>query len=81
MLDGDVTDMVEARSFKHALDHVDIYSISWGPEDDGETVDGPAELAKKAFKEGITTVKMNFFDRISNFVVKIEFIKRSNCQS
>ena len=58
MLDGDVTDMVEARSFKHALDHVDIYSISWGPEDDGETVDGPAELAKKAFKEGITTVKM-----------------------
>ena len=22
-------------------DHIDIYSASWGPEDDGKTVDGP----------------------------------------
>jgi len=56
MLDGDVTDMVEAKSIRHASDHVDIYSVSWGPEDDGKTVDGPAEMARKAFKDGITTV-------------------------
>jgi proprotein convertase subtilisin/kexin type 5 len=26
---------------------------SWGPEDDGKTVDGPGPLAKKAFINGI----------------------------
>ena len=56
MLDGDVTDAVEARSLSHAPQHVDIYSASWGPDDDGRTVDGPAQLARKAFKDGITQV-------------------------
>ena len=32
---------------------IDIYSASWGPEDDGKTVDGPGPLAKKAFINGI----------------------------
>ena len=47
MLDGDVTDLVEAKSIGHRQDHVDIYSASWGPDDDGRTVDGPAKLAIK----------------------------------
>ncbi|XP_072051183.1 proprotein convertase subtilisin/kexin type 6-like [Amphiura filiformis] len=54
MLDGDVTDSVEASSLSHARRHIDIYSASWGPDDDGRTVDGPGRLAKQAFKEGIT---------------------------
>jgi furin len=29
MLDGDVTDSVEARSLSHRPDHIDIYSASW----------------------------------------------------
>ncbi len=29
MLDGDVTDSVEARSISHRPDHVEIYSASW----------------------------------------------------
>ena len=49
MLDGDVTDLVEAKSIGHNQDHVDIYSASWGPDDDGRTVDGPAKLAIKVF--------------------------------
>ncbi|XP_043235224.1 furin-like protease 1 [Amphibalanus amphitrite] len=53
MLDGEVTDAVEARSLGLNQNHIDIYSASWGPDDDGETVDGPGELAKRAFKEGI----------------------------
>ncbi|XP_071954109.1 furin-1-like isoform X1 [Antedon mediterranea] len=53
MLDGDVTDLVEAKSLSHAPQHVDIYSSSWGPDDDGKTVDGPGPLAKKAFEDGI----------------------------
>ena len=27
---------------------------SWGPNDDGKTVDGPGKLAFRAFKNGIT---------------------------
>ncbi|GFQ93427.1 hypothetical protein TNCT_344021 [Trichonephila clavata] len=53
MLDGDVTDAVEAQSLSLNPEHIDIYSASWGPDDDGKTVDGPGPLASTAFKEGI----------------------------
>lgn len=56
MLDGEVTDMVEAQSLSLNPQHIDIYSASWGPEDDGKTVDGPAKLAKEAFLRGVTEV-------------------------
>ena len=59
MLDGDVTDAVEARSLGLNPQHIDIYSASWGPDDDGRTVDGPARLARKAFEEGIKKVCLN----------------------
>uniref|UniRef100_A0A8C9W8Z0 Furin, paired basic amino acid cleaving enzyme n=1 Tax=Scleropages formosus TaxID=113540 RepID=A0A8C9W8Z0_SCLFO len=54
MLDGEVTDVVEAQSLSLNPQHIDIYSASWGPEDDGKTVDGPAKLAKDAFLRGVT---------------------------
>ncbi|XP_029937935.1 proprotein convertase subtilisin/kexin type 6 [Myripristis murdjan] len=53
MLDGDVTDIVEAKSLGIRPDYIDIYSASWGPKDDGKTVDGPGLLAKQAFEFGI----------------------------
>ncbi|XP_066492524.1 proprotein convertase subtilisin/kexin type 4-like [Tiliqua scincoides] len=53
MLDGPVTDIVEAQSLSLYPQHIDIYSASWGPEDDGRTVDGPGTLAKEAFLKGI----------------------------
>lgn len=56
MLDGDVTDSVEAQSLSLNPQHIQIYSASWGPDDDGRTVDGPATLARKAFYDGITRV-------------------------
>ena len=45
-LDGSMTDLLERDAFaaKHSIN--DIYSCSWGPEDDGKTVDGPHTLAK-----------------------------------
>ena len=61
MLDGDVTDSVEAQSLSLNIQHIDVYSASWGPDDDGRTVDGPGPLAKKAFRDGIEQV--NFFQR------------------
>lgn len=56
MLDGDVTDVVEAKSLGIRPDYIDIYSASWGPDDDGKTVDGPGLLAKQAFEHGIKKV-------------------------
>lgn len=30
-----MTDAVEATSLSHNSQHIDIYSASWGPDDDG----------------------------------------------
>ncbi|XP_044301878.1 proprotein convertase subtilisin/kexin type 5 isoform X1 [Varanus komodoensis] len=59
MLDGDVTDMVEAKSLSLNPQHIHIYSASWGPDDDGKTVDGPASLTRQAFENGVRTGRNN----------------------
>ncbi|XP_053556000.1 proprotein convertase subtilisin/kexin type 4 [Bombina bombina] len=53
MLDGVITDIIEARSLSLNPQHIDIYSASWGPEDNGRIVDGPGILAMEAFYRGI----------------------------
>ncbi|XP_041364221.1 neuroendocrine convertase 1-like isoform X2 [Gigantopelta aegis] len=53
MLDGKVTDHIEAAAIGHNCTYIDIYSASWGPNDDGLTVEGPGHLAKKAFERCI----------------------------
>lgn len=57
MLDGRVTDRVEAESLSLNPQYIDIYSASWGPSDDGQTVEGPGTLATAAFLNGITKVR------------------------
>ena len=52
ILDGNILDVLEARAISFNRDHIDIYSASWGPDDDGRTVDGPGPLAKKALEDG-----------------------------
>jgi len=52
MLDGTITDAVEARSLSLNPQDVHIYSASWGPDDDGRTVDGPGPLTRRALEEG-----------------------------
>jgi hypothetical protein len=54
MLDGPVSDRIEGEALSYAVDEVDIYSASWGPNDDGQTVEGPGRLAQRAFIKGIT---------------------------
>uniref|UniRef100_A0A5S6K7E5 Neuroendocrine convertase 1 n=1 Tax=Xenopus tropicalis TaxID=8364 RepID=A0A5S6K7E5_XENTR len=56
MLDGVVTDAKEASSIGFNPQHVHIYSASWGPNDDGKTVEGPGRLAQKAFEYGIKQI-------------------------
>merc|ERR1711994_704881 len=53
MLDGQVSDAVEAKSLSFNPDHIHIYSSSWGPNDDGKTVDGPGKPAHRALQQGI----------------------------
>lgn len=59
MLDGDVTDVVEATAIGTKPEYIHIYSASWGPDDDGRTVDGPGPLTKQAFEQGIKKVLEN----------------------
>ncbi|CAF1401090.1 unnamed protein product [Adineta ricciae] len=48
-----MTDLIEANSMSHQPNLIDIYSASWGPVDDGKTVDGPRHATMKAIVKGI----------------------------
>lgn len=57
-------------ALSYAQDIVDIYSASWGPTDDGVTVDGPGRLAQEALRRGILKVNpfaVNFAEISSIF--------------
>ena len=51
-----MTDLIEANSMGHKPDKVDIYSASWGPTDDGKTVDGPRNATMRAIVKGVNEV-------------------------
>jgi len=53
LLDGKVTDSLEGESLAFARHHIDIYSASWGPNDDGKTTEGPQALAAHGMQLGI----------------------------
>jgi len=48
-----MTDLIEANSMGHEPDLIDIYSASWGPTDDGRTVDGPRNATMRAIVRGV----------------------------
>lgn len=60
LLDGIVTDRIEGTALGYANDLVDVYSASWGPNDDGQTVDGPGRLAMEALEKGVTVVRFEY---------------------
>ncbi len=51
-----MTDLIEANSMGHEPNLVDIYSASWGPTDDGKTVDGPRNATMRAIVKGVNEV-------------------------
>ena len=57
ILDGAVVDKLEARAIEFERDYIDIYSASWGPRDDGKTMEGPNSLTEKALKDGTELVR------------------------
>jgi proprotein convertase subtilisin/kexin type 2 len=48
-----MTDLIEANSMGHKPEAIDIYSASWGPTDDGKTVDGPRNATMRAIVKGV----------------------------
>lgn len=48
ILSGDITDMDESLAINYELQKNDIYSCSWGPPDDGKTMQAPGPLIEKA---------------------------------
>lgn len=56
-----MTDLIEANSMGHEPDLIDIYSASWGPTDDGKTVDGPRNATMRAIVRGVNEVRTSFF--------------------
>lgn len=51
-----MTDIIEASSMSHLPQEVDIYSASWGPQDNGKTVDGPRDFTLDAIANGVNNV-------------------------
>ena len=51
-----LTSSGEAMALIHELPNVDIYSISWGPSDNGRTFEAPDEVVTAAFIKGVTEV-------------------------
>ncbi|KAJ3017657.1 Proprotein convertase subtilisin/kexin type 7 [Thoreauomyces humboldtii] len=49
------TDAMEAQALNYHMQEIDIYSSSWGPEDDGTALDGPGYLATAALDAGTAT--------------------------
>ncbi|KAK2868717.1 hypothetical protein Q7C36_000588 [Tachysurus vachellii] len=60
VLDGPLTDSMEAVAFNKHYQVNDVYSCSWGPDDDGRTVDGPHPLGQAALKHGVLAGRRGF---------------------
>ncbi len=56
-----VTDADEAGAFAHSNALIHIKSNSWGPDDNGETMEGPGTLAAAALKTGAESGTLFFW--------------------
>uniref|UniRef100_A0A0B7ABT3 P/Homo B domain-containing protein n=2 Tax=Arion vulgaris TaxID=1028688 RepID=A0A0B7ABT3_9EUPU len=54
ILDGTVTDSLEGQALVFNKSHIDIYSSSWGPNDDGKTCEGPGRVTQRALETAVT---------------------------
>lgn len=53
ILSKPIDDADEAASINYDYQHNDIYSCSWGPPDDGQTMEGPGIMIKRAIVNGV----------------------------
>ncbi|OBZ65694.1 Protease KEX1 [Grifola frondosa] len=53
ILSGPISDIDEAAALNYDYQNTSIYSCSWGPPDDGRSMEGPGYLIKKAMVNGV----------------------------
>ncbi|PWN50622.1 hypothetical protein IE53DRAFT_379599 [Violaceomyces palustris] len=53
ILSGPITDVDEAAALNYAYQENHVYSCSWGPPDDGRSMDAPKGLIAKAMLNGV----------------------------
>lgn len=58
LLDGLVNDRVEGEALGYRSGLIDIYTASWGPADDGKSLEAPGRLAAEALERGVTEVSL-----------------------
>ena len=74
ILDGTVTDLLEGRSFIYKA-HINwVYSCSWGPEDNGISVEGPGYVAKVSYDNRIICNKDKNFLFAASLNFRVSFV-------
>lgn len=53
ILSGPITDVDEASALNYDFQNTSIYSCSWGPPDDGRSMDAPSLLIQQAMLNGV----------------------------
>ncbi|KAK3098823.1 hypothetical protein FSP39_023409 [Pinctada imbricata] len=53
ILDGDVTDHLEAKALNYMKNDIHITSASWGPRDNGATMEMPGRATREALQRGV----------------------------
>lgn len=66
-----MTDLIEANAMGHMPNDIDIYSASWGPTDDGKTVDGPRNMTMRAIVNGVNEVRDCLSTLLTLFVCRL----------
>lgn len=59
LLDGTVTDAMEATALTFNIHFIDIYVCSWGPRDNGAEMDGPHTLTAQALRLGTHKARLS----------------------
>jgi kexin len=54
ILSGPISDVDEAASLNYGFQNSSIFSCSWGPPDDGKSMEAPGYLIEKSMVNGIT---------------------------
>ncbi|ORX68896.1 hypothetical protein BCR32DRAFT_211456, partial [Anaeromyces robustus] len=78
ILSGTLTVSDEAASLNFDYQNNHIYSCSWGPTDDGKTVEEPSGITKRAFINGVTNGR-NGKGSIYVFATGNGALKGDNC--
>jgi subtilisin family serine protease len=72
LLDGKITDRLEAQALNFNTNIIDIFSASWGPLDNGQTLDGPGFLSQRAFIKSIIQLNIK---TVFNLVLFFQFLR------